>query len=432
MDSKPARFPSLVYPAGVRETRALPLSGPRVHPAPPSLLLYAGNHDASWSARVVRATLAQALSNRFRVVVVGDFASTGASSLPPAIKAVRIPTRGAAPAERERQRVLARTCRALQPTVIVIEQYPFGDLHLGAEVKAMLDAAATNVRAPLVVSSVRQLPDSDPVTRADVCAARSAIEAHLDAILVHTDPNIARLADDRFHGEARWSVPVRYTGFISVDPRGPADVPAEALAEGGEIVVFGEGGGAGDQLCHIAVQAATHLAAADRLPMRIIAGQSMPDAEFDMLQKAAAGVAGVVVDRDVDDMRHVLSRAAVTISHGACPPLDVVRSRVPALVVPSAGAGDISTVRARRLAALGAVRLVEPDWLDAPTLACQIAATIGFAPQSVDVDLSGAHSTVRFLAALADAANRFSAPEYAPGAKLTPIDHWTTTRLRRT
>src|SRR5262249_38142392 len=160
------------------------------------------------------------------------------------------------------------TCAALQPRVIVVEQYPFGDLHLAGEILYLLESPAAQFRAPLVISSVRKLPGGDVLSRADIRAARAAAETYFDAGLVHTDPTIPRLPADGPGSDVGWSAPVRYTGFISADPRGPASVPSQSLAEGGEIVVFGEGGGGRDRLCQIAVDACTHLGAADRLPMR--------------------------------------------------------------------------------------------------------------------------------------------------------------------
>ena len=430
MDSKSARFPRAALPAGVRETRSLPHWGPRVHPAQPPLLLYSGNQDASWGAQVVRSALAQALSTRFRVVVVGDVEGTSPVETHPSIETVPLPPLGTPNAERDRRRVLVSTCATLQPRVIVVEQFPFGDLHLGAEILHLLETASSNARTPLVVSSVRQWPDGDMLARAEVHAARSTAEGYFDAVLVHTDPTISRLPDDGTESDARWSAPVRYTGFISADPRGPAEIPSHPLADGGEIVVFGEGGGGRDRLCKIAVDACTHLAAADRLPMRIIAGQAMPETDYRSLEHAAAGTAGVRVERHVHDVRTLLATAAVAVSHCSYPLLDVVRSRVPALVIPTIGGDDAATMRARRLARVGAVRLIEPEWLDGPTLACQIASTIGFAPQRVDLDLSGAHATVRFLTSLVDAANRFSAADQSERTLPAPVHTWQTTRFR--
>src|SRR5262249_16483506 len=155
------------------------------------------------------------------------------------IQTISLPPLGSPNAERDRRRILVSTCATLQPRVIVVEQYPFGDLHLGGEILQMLEAAATNVRTPLVVSSVPPRPDGATLSRAEVPTARAASEAYFDAVLVHTDPTISRLPDDGAENDARWSAPVRYTGFISADPRGPADIPSQPVAEGGEIIVFG-------------------------------------------------------------------------------------------------------------------------------------------------------------------------------------------------
>jgi predicted glycosyltransferase len=405
MDPKSARFPHAVFPAGVRATRSLDVWGQRVHPAlPAQLLLYAGGEDTSWPTRMVRSALAQALASRFRVTVVGDFADTPASELPAPVKVVCLPPLGSLASDRERRRILVSTYAAVRPRVVVVEQFPFGELHLGAEIVHLLKAATATPRAPFVVSSVRQPLDHWTVSTADAKASRSLAEGYLDAVLVHADPNISRI-ENAFVDDAEWSVPIRYTGFISVDPRGPADVPHERLAEGGEIVVFGEGGGPGDRLCHVAVDACKYLSAADRLPMRVIAGPAMPPDEFQALQDAAAGTAGVIVERDVADVWQLLAGAAVTVAHTAYPLLDLVRSRVPALVVPPVSGSQEQTARTQRLAAQGALRVVEPEWLDGQTLACQIASTIGFTPRRAELDLSGAGATVRFLTGLLDAAS---------------------------
>ena len=405
MDPKSARFPHAVFPAGVRATRSLDVWGQRVHPSLPApLLFYAGGEDTSWPTRMVRAALAQALASRFRVTVVGDLSDAPGTDLPAPISTVCLPPLGSLASDRERRRILLSTYAALRPRVVVVEQFPFGELHLGAEIVHLLKAATATPRAPFVVSSVRQPLDHWTISTADAKASRSLAEGYLDAVLVHADPNIARL-ETAFADDSDWSVPIRYTGFISVDPRGPADVPHDRSSDGGEIVVFGEGAGPGDRLCHIAVQACKYLSAADRLPMRVIAGPAMPPDEFRALQQAAAGTAGVIVERDVVDVRPLLDGAAVAVAHSAYPLLDLLQSRVPALVVPPVGGSEEQTARVRRLASLGAVRVVEPEWLDGQTLACQIASTIGFAPRRAELDLSGAGATVRFLTGLLDAAS---------------------------
>lgn len=410
MDQQSARYPHAPFPAGARETRFPNAWGQRVHPAfKAPLLYYCGADDPSWGARIVRSALAQGLSTQFRVTVVGDFAAGPDSELPASIKVVRLPQLGSVESEAERRRILTTTFAAVNPQVMVVDQFPFGDLDLASEILHLLEMATATDDRPFIASSVRDLPGSRGVPSVDADVARSLADQYFDVVLVHADPNIARL-EDAFVPDAGWSVPVRYTGFISVDPRGPADVPHERLSEGGEIVVFGEGGGPRDRLCQIALEAADYLSSADRLPMRIVTGSGIGAAEFRALEEAAAGIAGVTLQRSAPDLRELLAGAAITVSHCAYRTvLDLVRSRVPALVVPTVGGGGEQTARARRLAALGVVRVVEPDWLDGPTLGCEIASTIGFAPLRLALDLSGARATVKFLARMTESSDVFAA-----------------------
>ena len=78
-----------------------------------------------------------------------------------------------------------------------------------------------------------------------------------------------------------------------------------------------------------------------------------------------------------------------------------MRARVPALVVPCRELGkDEQCVRARRLEQLGAVRVLEPELLDGPTLAAETRALLGFRPSPVALDLGGAQRTVALLDAM--------------------------------
>src|SRR5207244_13597286 len=64
-----------------------------------------------------------------------------------------------------------------------------------------------------------------------------------------------------------------------------------------------------------------------------------------------------------------------------------VRAGVPALVVPFAeGHEDEQTRRARHLEALGAVRVLDVDELNVPTLAAEMRALLDFEPQAIDIE----------------------------------------------
>ncbi len=95
-----------------------------------------------------------------------------------------------------------------------------------------------------------------------------------------------------------------------------------------------------------------------------------------------------------------LRSAAASISQcGYNTAMDILRSRVPALVVPFSGEKqDEQMNRARRLERLGALRVLEPERLNAQTLAAEIEA---FAPVSspapYELDMNGVENTAQVL-----------------------------------
>ena len=81
--------------------------------------------------------------------------------------------------------------------------------------------------------------------------------------------------------------------------------------------------------------------------------------------------------------------------------LDLLRARVPALVVPFAeGREDEQTRRAARLERLGALRVLPPERLDAAALAREIRALLDTRPGKIDLDFAGARASTALLAGL--------------------------------
>ena len=123
-------------------------------------------------------------------------------------------------------------------------------------------------------------------------------------------------------------------------------------------------------------------------PMRAIAGPLMPDEDFKQLQQLKPD--NVELLRSVPNLAHELSLAAGSISQcGYNTALDLLRTRVPALVVPYATEEeDEQTRRAQRLQQLGVVKVsdhADPGLLD-------------FTPEPAQLDLEGAARTTELLA----------------------------------
>ncbi|MDA0184839.1 hypothetical protein OJ997_31340 [Solirubrobacter phytolaccae] len=242
---------------------------------------------------------------------------------------------------------ILNTVRDVKPRVVLVELYPFGRAKFTREIVPLLGAADDAFKA----CSLRDILVSGDPRRDD--RARKLADAHLDAILVHADPRFARL-EETFKPPTPLSVPVHYTGFVTGRDRG------DERPRGDHVVISAGGGRVGRPLLEEAIERL------NGTPMRMIAGPLMPEEDFEALRKRAPR--NVELIRSVPDLAAELKQAAASISQcGYNTALDLVRTRVPALVVPYATPEeDEQTRRALRLQELGLVRVsdhVEPDLL---------------------------------------------------------------------
>jgi predicted glycosyltransferase len=142
--------------------------------------------------------------------------------------------------------------------------------------------------------------------------------------------------------------------------------------------------------------------------MTIVAGPLCTDAVFARVRAATETRRSIVVRRTVHDLCGAMRRAAVSVSQcGYNTALDIVRSQVPALVVPFNDNGDSEqTDRAERLERLNALQVFRGS-LDDGTLAEAIARAMRFSPEPASLDLAGARRTTAILrAALATRGHR--------------------------
>jgi predicted glycosyltransferase len=126
--------------------------------------------------------------------------------------------------------------------------------------------------------------------------------------------------------------------------------------------------------------------------MKVIAGPFLSDESWRALRSLAQGRNKLRLVRQVSDLCGELSGAAVSISqagYNTC--LDVLRAKVPAILVPFAKESeDEQRKRALRLEHLGAVKVVEQNDLTPARLAAEIRESMKTKFVTPALDLNGA------------------------------------------
>jgi predicted glycosyltransferase len=387
----------------------------------PTLLLYC-QHSLGLGHLVRSYALAVELARTFEVVFVRGGEEPRGVPAPDGVEIVPLPALGAVsgvagdgvPDVLPRRRSLLLGLLADRaPRAVVVELYPFGRKKFASELLPLLEAAREARPRPVAVCSLRDvLVDRGGRQREHDERAAAIANAYFDAVLVHADPAVARL-EESFRPRTVLTAPVHYTGFV-VPATEPPQVPRED-----HVLVSAGGGLVGGRLLETAIAARRLLPQAPRL--RLVAGPFLPEADFTRLRASVAAEDGIELVRSVPALEAELARASASVSQcGYNTALAVVRSRVPALVVPfEEGPENEQGRRARRLEELGLVRMLPAEKLDPRSLAAELDGLRTFRPRTVDLRLDGTAETAEILTTLAGRARR---PVGAGMAWLRPLE----------
>ena len=396
----------------------------------PRLLFYC-QHSLGIGHLTRSFALAAALTERFHVVFLNGGRLPPGLPVPPGIERIDLPPLGmddghtvvsrdaahdVAQAQARRLALILEAQRRHRPAVLLVELFPFGRKKFAGEILPLIRAARNQAGAPaLIACSLRDiLVDARRDQQQHDDRARWLADRYFDAVLVHADPSFARL-EDSFHPRRPMRVPVHYTGYVV-----PVRAPHASAPRGAHLLVSAGGGIVGEGLFRAALQARPMLGRGlhESLPMRLVAGPFLPEPQWLALQQAAHGVDDVELVRQVPDMVAEMRAARASISQcGYNTALDIVVAGVPALVVPYEAPGENEqTVRAARMAALGAMQHMSAAALDGPRLAAQIEALLAFQPRPAVLDLGGAARSAALLQRLHLAAQTSACARSAAGA----------------
>lgn len=367
----------------------------------PAVLLYC-EVNRGLGHWVRTATLAKSFSKRFRTVLVctGDLRDD--IEIPPDVEFVRF-QRGAhypCPAKKSGWGAdLIEVLERVRPQAILIEYFPFGRTQSAVYLVPFLRAAQTMQPSPLILSSVRDIQEQCLVEQEKFDRrVVQTVNRLMDGVLVHSDPQLIRL-QETFALASQLQKPVLHTGFVTAQMSLSSQKANHA--ENTCLISVG-GGGGGESVLRVAVRCAKLGLFPSDMTVHIAAGSLLPEEVWQELVRETADVPRFKLTRWIPNMKNEMRKACVSVSRcGYNTALDLIATGVRALVIPFVETEeDEQTYRARKMEALGLVRVLEESSLTPETLASEVAATRNLNPRHLNVDMEGANHTVDLVEAM--------------------------------
>ncbi len=378
----------------------------------PRLLFYC-QHSVGLGHLVRSLALASGLAEHFDVVILNGGRLPEGTFIPNGVRMVNLAPLGhdesyqlvsldpdvdVATACKNRVASILDTVSLEQPDVVVLELFPFGRKKFAFEIEPLL----TKVRAqttPLVVCSLRdilvnQRKDQD---RHDERACVYA-NAHLDAILMHSDPHFATI-EQSFRPQTPLTVPVFYTGFVTDDQNAVRVDPRDRIDR---VIVSSGGGMVGGPLVRIAAAAHNQVWQQTGLRTTVVAGPFLPDADWEWLQRESNGSDTLHAIRSVNNLAGEIAKSRVSVSQGGYnTTMDLLRASTPAIVVPfAAGKEDEQSRRTEQLASLGALLHAPAATLTEHTYCSAVSNAASWTPSPIRLDLDGRRRSAEIVVEL--------------------------------
>ncbi|MEO0852411.1 MAG: glycosyltransferase [Cyanobacteria bacterium J06648_11] len=309
-----------------------------------------------------------------------------------------------------RTQTLLDTFDRFRPDCVVTECFPFSKHKLKFELIPLLERAK-DVNWPVkVVSSLRDLiltqPMSDraPSKRQDkIC---KLIDQYYDLVLYHSDAQLVQLSDC-FPRAAELNCEVFYTGYVTQSspeawPLSAED--AEFFASDRPAIVVSVGGGRHGFPLLESVARASQIVG-DRLPhdFYTFAGPFMPEDQFQILLSMSEKQPNLSVRRFTSHLIDSMHKAELSINLGGYnTTMNVLKTRARSLLLPSPSEHQVGEqkLRSDKLEQLGILRTLSLEDLDPERMAAEIAGALERPQPQHDLNLNGAEQAALRLKAL--------------------------------
>ena len=299
-----------------------------------------------------------------------------------------------------RRETLLHAFDVFRPDVLVTELFPFGRKQFSFELLPLLKRARSRVNKPMIVSSIRDIL----VTRKDQAEYEDRVcqiaNDFYDLVLVHGDEETQTLKDT-FSRVDDLLCQVVYTGYVV--QQGAASVSAIAPEPSHRpTIVVSNGSGkcaSGHFLLESVLRAAPLLEKKIPHQFHMFAGPLVDEVVFEDLRQKAEGRRNVTLFRSSQDLPSVLRGADLSISMaGYNTVMEILAEGVRALVYPVTGnKDDEQSLRAGKLEAKGALRVLDEQQLDPAILAQRIQDALLTEPRRIRFNNEGATNSALLI-----------------------------------
>lgn len=303
--------------------------------------------------------------------------------------------------KKQRQDILMEYCTRHTPDIFITELYPFGRKAFRFELDPLLEKLRT-ARSPrcYCFSSVRDIlvEKTEGSSQFEQRAVKT-LNRFYDGVLVHADPRLITL-DATFSLLGQVKVPIHYTGFVT-KPTPPADSRESIrnmlqLTSRDKLIVASIGGGnVGGELLLATMQAVALLTQKDSVHLQVFSGPYCPAPITDALLQGRGK--NMRVDRFTSRISDWFAAADLSVSmagYNTC--MDVIQAGIPALLYPFRQNRE-QRLRAEKLATKAPLVVLDDNDLDAENLSCKMQHQLMQPRSSLDINVDGAHGTVRQL-----------------------------------
>lgn len=294
-----------------------------------------------------------------------------------------------------RKRQLLKIFDRFQPSVLMVELFPFGRRKFSPELVPLLEA--TKIAGTQIVCSLRDIV----VTKQDrdrheekIC---TLMNRYFDLLLIHGDSQFMPL-ETSFSRVKDLTCPVHYTGYVVQQDGHDLNDSQPHLPY--PLIVTSVGGGRfGHELLDCVAQASALLE--DQIPhhIQIFTGPFAPDDVLERLQAIATQRRNLTVERYTPSLLRYMRQADLSISMaGYNTTMNVLTTGVRSMLLPFTGNDDQEQrIRSERLQELGVVSVIQPEELQPTRFAHKIMTCLQQPPAPMSFDIRGVETTARLL-----------------------------------